>query len=383
MRFVHLILASLRRSRFRTALIFLSVVFAFLLYGTLSAVQKAFTSEIELAGVDRLRMTHKVTVIIALPPSYIDRIRATEGVSAATYVSWFGGYYREPRYTFQTLAVEPESFLDIYPEYVLPAEQRERWLQTRTGAIAGRDLAERFGWEIGDRLPIQSIIFRNRSGGAWEFTLEGIYTGSRAGIDETQLFFHWDYLEEASAEGVDGARWFAIRVADPAESAVVAERLDAQFENSFAETRTSTERAFLQSFANQVGNTRAILLGVVSVMLFVILLVVGTTIAQAVRERTPELGLLKALGFSDTLIFCLVLVESMMVCVVGGALGLALALLVTRAGDPTGGLLSLFYLSSGDLGTGIALAAGLGLASGAVPAVGALRLRAVESLRRT
>ncbi len=136
MKFVHLILASLRRSRFRTALIFLSVVFAFLLYGTLSAVQKAFTSEIELAGVDRLRMTHKVTVIIALPPSYIERIRATEGVSAATYVSWFGGYYQEPRNTFQTLAVEPESFLDIYPEYVVPTDQRERWRRTRTGGGA-------------------------------------------------------------------------------------------------------------------------------------------------------------------------------------------------------------------------------------------------------
>lgn len=383
MRFLYLIARNLAHKKLRTAFTFLSIVFAFLLYGALAAVENAFTGDVEIAGADRLRMIHRVSVVRALPLRYFERIKATEGVSGATHATWFGGVYQSPRNFFPSYAVDPETFLDIYAEYRVPAEQSVHWFRTRTGAIAGRELAGRFGWRVGDRIPLQSTIYGRRDGSdAWEFTLEGIYEGASPGVDEGQLFFHYKYLEEGSTFAGGEVRWYVIRVADPAQSEAVAKRLDRQFANSPDETKTSTEKAFLQSLANQIGNTGAMLTAVTGVVFFVILLVVGNTLAQSVRERLSELAVLKALGFGDRLVLGLVLGESLLLCGLAGGLGLLLAWLMVQGGDPTGGMLGAFYVSAADFGRGIALVAALALASGILPALSAMRLRIVDALGR-
>lgn len=383
MRFLHLLWRNLTRKKLRTAFTFLSVVFAFVLYGVLAAFDNALTGDLDIAGANRLRMTHKLTVAQALPVRYMARIAATEGVTGVTHASWFGGVYQDARNFFPQYAVDPESFLDVYDEYRLPEEERRRWLAVRTGAIAGRALADRFGWKVGDRIPLRSSIYGREDGSEhWEFTLEGIYSGARPGVDEGQLFFHHAYLEEGSPWARGEVRWFVIRIASAGQAAEVAERLDRQFANSSYETKTSTEQAFLQSAANQIGDTGAILASVVGVTFFVILLVVGNTVAQAVRERAVELAVLKALGFTDRLVLCLVLAESLLICGLAGGLGLALAWIVVHGGSPAGAILGAFYLSATDLGRGIGLVAALAFASGILPAFGAMRLQVAAALGR-
>jgi putative ABC transport system permease protein len=277
------------------------------------------------------------------------------------------------------MAVEPEEWLRMYPEYVLPEDQRKAWIADRTGAIAGRAVAERFGWQVGDRIPLQGTIFQ---GGTWEFTIDGIFDGDREGVDTNQFFFHNAYLWEKAAWGDGEVGWYIIRVEDPQQSAEVAQRVDALFANSPYETKTSTEKAFVQAFANQVGDIGAILTAILVAVFFTLLLVTGNTMAQSIRERTSELAVLKTLGYGNGLILALVLAESLSITVAGGGVGLLLAWLVSRQGDPTGGLLPAFFFPPKDMILGVALVFGLGIAAGLLPAVRAMRLRIVDALRR-
>jgi putative ABC transport system permease protein len=286
---------------------------------------------------------------------------------------------------FAILAVEPEEFLDLYPEFLVPDDQREAWLGNRTGAVVGRKTADDFGWKIGDRIPIQGTIFHKRDGSStWEFDIVGIYSGAKRGIDETQFFFHWDYFNEARETGQDLVGWFIVRVDDPDAAATIATRIDTNFANSPYETETSTEKAFVQGFANQIGNIGAILRWVLTAVFFTILLVAGNTMAQSVRERTAEIAVLKTLGYADSLVLLLVLGESLAVALLGGGLGLGIGwTLVQVFGDPTGGGLPVFDVPPQNLLLGAGLAAALGLATGVLPALAAMRLRIVDALRRT
>ena len=382
MKYLHLVWRSLLRRKARTIFTGLSILVAFLLFGALMALRGAFAMGIELAGADRLVMIQKVSFIQPLPLSYQARIASAEGVAAVTHASWFGGIYQDPSNFFAQLAVEPEPFLEMYPEYVLPEDQRKAWAANRTGAIVGRKLAERFGWQIGDRIPLQPTIFHRVGGGAWEFTIEGIYDAGVEGTDLTQMFFHYDYLNEGREFGADLVGWYVIRVDNPDEADRVAQRLDAMFANSPSETKTSTEKAFVQAFASQIGDIGAILIAILVTVLFTILIVAGNTMAQSIRERTNELAVLKTLGFTDGKVLGLVLLESCLLAVIGGGIGLALAWLATQGGDPTGGLLPPFRLPARDLLLGVGLIVALGLASGLVPALQARRLRIVDALRK-
>jgi putative ABC transport system permease protein len=383
-RFWPLVWRNLVRRRARTVFTLLSVAVAFLLYGLLATIRTAFTLGVDVAGADRLVVVHKVSFIIPLPISYHARIAAVDGVADVTHATWFGGVYQSPANFFPQLAVEPEAWLRLYPEYVLPAEQRAAWFRDRTAAIVGRATADRFGWKVGDRVPIQGTIYRRKDGSAlWTFTLAGIYDGDKPGVDTTQFFFHYAYLDEARQWGQGLVGWYVLRVTDPERSAETAARVDALFANSPYETKTATEKAFVQSFANQVGDIGTILTAVLAAVSFTILLVTGNTMAQAVRERTGEIAVLKTLGYPDALVLGLVLAESCAIALVGGAAGLVLAWGLVQRGDPTGGLLPAFYLPGPDLARGAAAAALLGLLSGALPAIQAVRLRIVDALRRT
>ncbi|HVL68654.1 MAG TPA: ABC transporter permease [Vicinamibacterales bacterium] len=384
MKFVPLIWRNLLRHKMRTALTIGSIFIAFLLFGVLMAVRTAFSMGVEIAGADRLLTIHRVSLIQLLPRSYLQRIRSVEGVSAVTHANWFGGYYQQPSNFIQNMAVEPESWLDMYPEFVVPEEQKKAWFANRTGAIVGVDTARRYGWAVGDRVPLISPIYRRPDGSPWVFTIEGIYDSPAKGTDKSQFFFHYDYINETLRNTfvADQVGWFVIRVADPAAAGDLAQRIDALFANSSAETKTATEKAFVSDFANQVGDIGTMMIAIASVVMFFILFVSGNAMAQSIRERTNELAVLKTLGFSDRLILALVLVESSVVAVAGGALGLALGWVVIAQGDPTGGLLPTFYLPPRDLLAGVGLVLLLGLGSGLVPALQAQRLKIVTALRR-
>jgi putative ABC transport system permease protein len=306
------------------------------------------------------------------------------GVREVTHATWFGGRYQDVENQFAVMPVVPEEFLRLYPEFVVPEEQQKAWIADRGGALVGRKVAERFGWKIGDRIPIQGTIFRRADGGeTWDFVVDAIYEGREKGVDETQFFFHYDYFNEARADGQDLVGWYVVRVVDKATSEEVARRIDAGFANSAYETKTTTEKAFVQSFANQIGNIGAILRAVLTAVFFTILLVAGNTMAQSVRERIGELAVLKTLGFSDAKILGLVLGESVLLSGVAGGVGLLVGwTLVVVLGDPTGQYLPSFYFPRADAILGAVLVVSLGLASGVFPALHAMRLSIVEGLRR-
>lgn len=382
MRFLHLIWGNLKRKKLRTILTLLSILVAFVLFGFLSAIRQALVGGVELAGADRLIVRHKVSLIQLLPESYKARMLRIPGVDAATHQTWFGGIYQDPKNFFMQCPVVPEEFMSMFPEFILPPEQMKAWQSTRTGAIVGRKTAERFGWKIGDKIPIMSPIWMRKT---WDFDIVGIFDGAQKGTDTTAMFFRYDYFDEVRStqnwgKGLVG--WYTIRVEDPAKAAEVAKLVDQDFENSPAETKTEPEGAFVQGFANQIGNIALIVAAILGAVFFTILLVTGSTMSQAVRERIGELGVLKAIGFTNGQVLGLVLAESCMLTGIGGGLGLALASLAISQGDPTNGLLPMFYFRTTDLVIGIVLAIVLGVVTGILPALQATRLRVADALRR-
>jgi putative ABC transport system permease protein len=383
MKFLHLIWSNLRRKKLRTSLTLLSIVVAFILFGFLSAIQQALVGGVQMAGADRLVVRHKVSIIRSLPESYKARMDRIPGVDFATHQTWFGGVYQDPKNFFMQNPVVPEEFMKMHPEIILPPDQMQAWLATRTGAIVGRKSAERFHWKIGDKAPIRSTIWTQADGSrTWTFDIVGIYDGKDKNVDTTPLFFRYDYFDEARRAGKGQVGWYSIRIKDPAQAAAVAKRVDAEFENSDAETKTEPEGAFIQAWASQIGNIVFIVAAILSAVFFTILLVTGNTMAQAVRERTGELGVLKAIGFTNAQIVSFVLAESCLLTVLGGALGLGLAWLMISRGDPTGGILPLFSLPARDLLTGFGISIALGFVTGIFPALQAMRLRVADALRR-
>jgi putative ABC transport system permease protein len=384
MKFLHLIWSNLKRKKLRTSLTLLSITVAFILYGVLASINQALTGGISLEGADRLIVRHKVSIIQLLPVAYQARMERLPGVAAATHFTWFGGVYQDPKNFFMQAPVVPEEFLAMYPEVVLSADQKQKWLQTRTGAIVGRKTAERFHWNIGDRIPINTPIWPKVDGSrVWEFDIVGIFDGKNKNTDTTPMYFRYDYFDEARPQEIRGmVGWYGLRVKDPSQAAAVAKSVDREFENSPAETKTEPEGAFVQGFANQVGNIGLITTAIGMAVFITILLVTGNTISQSVRERTGEIGVLKAMGFSNGQVLSLVLAESCALALLGGAVGLALAVLFTSGGDPTGGMLPLFFFPGRDVGLGFGIAGLLGILSGIFPALGAMRLRVADALRR-
>lgn len=383
MKYFHLIWSNLKRRKLRTILTLLSILVAFVLYGYLCAIGTALSAGVEVAGADRLIVRHKVSIAQLLPQSYGPRIAKIPGVAEVTHATWFGGVYQDPTKFFPQMPVEPEKYLSLYPEFLLPAQQKENWIRNRTGAIAGRKTADRFGWKIGDRIPIQATIWPKKDGTrTWEFDLEGIYDGAKDGTDTTQFLIHYDYFDEARlyAKGLVG--WYIVRVRDADDATEAALDIDREFANSPYETKAETEGAFVQGFAKQVGDIGKILTAILSAVFFTILLVAGNTMAQSVRERTEELGVLKALGFGNTQVLLFVLAESCLLAGVGGLLGLGIAWALISRGDPTNGALPMFYLRKMDLLTGVGFVFLLGTAAGILPAWSAMKLRVAEALRR-
>ena len=381
MKFFPLIWTNVWRRKIRTTFTLLSIFIAFLLFGLVMTIRAAFSFGVEIAGLNRLVLINKVTLILPLPISYQRQIQQTPGVEIATHQTWFNGAYQQPTNVLTTIAVEPTPFLTMYPEFVLPAEQAAAWLTNRQGAIVGKDLAARYNWKVGDRIPLMSALWEPKN--PWEFKIVGIYDGGR-GVDKTQFFFRYDYLEENRADRLKGnVGWYVLKIDDPSKAVELGKTFDTMFANSAAETKTTTEKGFIEGFAKQVGDIGSITIAIASTVLFMFGMVAASTMMQSVRERTSELAVLKTLGFTDARILAIVLSESLFITLAGGGLGLALAWLFVQRGDPTGGLLTVFELPPKDIVTGVLLMLLMGLLAGITPALGAMRLRITDALRRS
>ncbi len=386
MKYLHLIWSNLKRKKLRTSLTLLSILVAFILFGFLSSIQQALVGGVKMAGADRLVVRHKVSIIQLLPESYKARMERIPGVALATHQTWFGGIYQDPKNFFMQNPVIPDEFLAVHKsEISLPPEQLKAWKETRTGAIVGRKTADRFHWKIGDRVPIQTPIYTRQDGShTWEFDIVGIYDGLKKGTDTTPLFFRYDYFDEARPAWAKGqVGWYTIQINDPSQAEEIAKRVDAEFENSPAETKTEPEGAFIQGWAKQTGDIVLIVSLILAAVFFTILLVVGNTMAQSVRERVGELGVLKAIGFSNGQMLGLVLAESCTLALLGGAIGLGLASAIMPVlGESLAGILPLFFFPARDVLIGFGIALALGLLAGIIPAVQAMRLRVANALRR-
>jgi putative ABC transport system permease protein len=299
-------------------------------------------------------------------------------VEQVTFANWFGGYYQDERNFFANFAIDVETWRSVYSEYVIPEEQWKEFVEDREGCVIGSGLAERFGWKVGDRIPLKGTIFP----GTWEFNVRAIYTGKRLQDDVSSMWFQWNYLEERREFQKGLVGWYTLRVENPGNAVQVAAAIDETFRNSPYETKAETEKAFAASWVKQMGNIEFLILSIGSVVFFTLLLVTGNTMGIAIRERVRELAVLKAIGYSDVFLLLLVLAESLMIALVGGTLGVGLAKLFSLRGDPTGGMLPFFHLSTEAAVAGIGLALAVGAIAGLTPAVSAMRLRVVDALRR-
>jgi putative ABC transport system permease protein len=377
-KYAHLVLANLRRRKIRTGLTAGSFAVALFLFGILAVVRGAFHQGIDVAGVDRLVIINKVSLIQPLPFAYRDRLLRVPGVAQATFATWFGGVYQDEKNFFPQFAIDQDRYRTLFPEFLIPDDQWQAFLADKEGCVVGIGLAERFGWKLGDRIPIRGTIFA----GQWEFNVRAIYRGGRTQDDTTQFWFRWDTLDERRPWGKGLVGWYVVRIASPDDAVSVVRAIDEEFANSAFETKTDTEKAFAASFVKQMGNIEFLILSIGSVVFFTLLLVTGNTMAIAVRERVRELAVLKAVGFSDGFILGMILAETLAVAVAGGGTGLLLAKLFTLGGDPTRGLLPFFYLAPEAMATGLVLAVVVGLAAGVLPALAAMRLRVADALRR-
>ena len=380
MKYFRLLRVSLFRKKIRTTLTIGSFAVAMFLFGLLVVIRLAFNQGVEVAGADRLIVMNRITFIQPLPFSYRDRIAAIPGVKEVTFATWFGGIYQDEKNFFPQFAVDVNTWRQMYPEFDVPDDQWKAFVDDRQSAIVGSGTAKRFGWKVGDRIPIKGAIFP----GNWEFNLRGIYEGRRKDDDSSQFWFHYDYLNESPAarNWKDRPGWYTVKLSNPDDAVTVVKTIDQTFANSSAETKTDTEKAFAASFVKQTGNIELIIMAVGAVVFFTLLLVTGNTMAIAVRERTPELAIFKALGYSDRFILFYVLAESVTIALVGGTLGLGFAKFMTSFGSPVPGMLPLFYLPPGQMALGFVVAIAIGGIAGLLPAISASRLRVVEALRK-
>jgi putative ABC transport system permease protein len=379
----NLLLRNVWRQKGRAVLTFFGLLVATLAFGLLSTVVSAWYAGAEGASNARLITRNAISLVFPLPISHADRIRQVEGVSSLSWANWFGGIYKEPKNFFPQFAIQPESYLNAYPEYLLTETERTNFLKDRRAVVIGRKIANSYGLKVGDNLTLKGTIYP----GDWEFQVAGIYEGRQTSTDTAQLFFHWDYLnEEAKRRNLPRAQnttgVFIVQIAEPARAAEISLQVDSLFRNSAYETLTETEKAFQLGF---VAMTEAIVVAIqiVSyVVILIIMAVMANTMAMTARERTGEYATLKALGFSPQFVAGLITAESLMLAVFGGLAGALITFPVARAfGDAMGTIFPVFEVARQTTWMQLILALVVGLVAAAIPAWRVSRIRIVEGLR--
>jgi putative ABC transport system permease protein len=382
MKYSRLIFANLFRKKIRLILTIGSFAVALFLFTFLAVVKSAFSRGTELAGADRLVIINRTGLIQPIPLAYRDKILRIPGVKAVAHNNWFGGVYQDEKNFFPQFAIDVENQRQVMTEMRIPDEQWNNFLNDRQGAIAGATLAKRFGWKVGDRIPLKNALYGPTK--TWEFNLDGIYKNDHQGGDESQFWLQWKYFDENVPSVMKSQiGWYVLKLDNPDDAVRVAKAIDTEFANSSTETKTETESAFQAGFAKQLGNIEFLILTIGGVVFFTLLLVTGNTMAISVRERTGELAVLKAIGFTDRFVLFFVLAESLVIALIGGVIGLGLAILaIPVVGAALSGLLPTLLLSATMLSFGLGFALLVGAASGLLPGLGAMRLRVVDALRR-
>ncbi len=385
MKYLHLIWASLFRRKTRTVLTLVSITAAFLLFGMLDAVRTSFNQAGQSAnGAARLQTGSKLSFIQTLPMSLEDQMTRIDGVKAVAYANWFGGAYQDPHNQVFSFAVQP-NYLDLFPEIAVSDAERKAFNETRTGALIGEQLAKRFGWKIGDHIPLQSTIFPDRKGSKnWQFDIVGILhaTDKKSGGFFDQMFLlNWKYFDETTPYNQGQVGWYVTRLSDPNRADQVAKSIDALSANSDHETRTQTEQAATASWMKQLADIGLIVGSIMGAVFFTLMLLSGNTMMQAVRERTSELAVLKTIGFSSGSVLAMVLAESVLLLLLGGVLGLGLAsIIIPAVSASSGGMLNLPQVGANSWALGLGLMSLIGLSVGALPAWTAMRLNIVDAL---
>ena len=385
MSWISLTWANLTRRKLRLVFTLLSIILAFLMFGMLDALRTSLSESVNLTGADRLISLSKVSIIDSYPLSHYEKTRAVEGVDSVVHLNWFGGVYKDGTMQIPVFPMNVEEFFKVYPEVKITPEEFAAWKADRQGMVIGTVLAERYGWKKDDRIPIKSSIFRKQDGGdTWEFNIVAIYTvENSAGWDNQSAMFHYEYFSESLQFGRNEIGWMTVKVKDPNQSEAVAKRIDSLFANSSDETKTGTEKAFTKQFMEQIGNIGKILVSVVFAVFFTMLLVTANTMAQSVRERTSEIGVLKTLGFSAGAVLRLVIGEALFLTIVGGLIGLGLAYVAVGGLAPTmKKYFPIFEIDSSTIVVSLALMVALGVITGLWPAVTAMRLKITDALRR-
>jgi putative ABC transport system permease protein len=380
-----LVRKNLFRRKLRAALMIVSILIAFMIFGVLAGFYRAFTAGEDRAAADRLITVNKINFTQPMPIAYFNRVHSVDGVRQVTFANWFGGYYQDPKNFLMTLAVEPATYFDVYrSELDIPPEQLQTFIRDRSSAVIGESLARKWGWKVGDRVPVASNIFTQRSGGhTWDFTIAGIVKGKTEQVDTNFFLLQYAYFDETRSFGKDTIGWLILQTNSPENNDRVAKTIDAMFANSTAETSTDTEKAFGKAFAAQFGNIALIVFLVVGAAFVTILMIVGNTMALSIRERTREIGVLKTLGFSGARILRMVLGESVLLALLGGLPGLAIAALITLAlRNSLANIAPAFAVSPDVALEGLALMVALGLITGIIPALNAMRLKIATALGR-
>jgi len=380
-----LIRKNLFRKKLRAILMIVSILIAFAIFGVLAAFERAFNVGQEVAEADRLVIVNKINFTQPLPIAYFNRVRAFPGVREVTHANWFGGYYQDPKNVLIVFAVEPETYTQIIgSDVIIPRDMRQAFIRDRAGALVGEGMASRFGWKVGDHIPISSNIFSQKNGShTWDMTIVGIFGKRKPQIDANVMLFQYDYFDETRSFGKDTIGWMVLRTTSPSINDQVAKGIDTMFANSSYETSTDTEKAFNKAFIAQLGNIALIVTLVVGAAFVTILMIVGNTMMMIVRERAREIGVLKTLGFSSARVLRLVLGETVLLAIVGGLPGLAVAAAVTlMLRRSLVQFVPGMTLNPSIILTGLGFMLVLGLATGLLPAINAWRLKIAVAMGR-
>jgi len=381
--FIKLLYRNSLRHKLRTFLTILGLTVAILAFGLLRTVVSAWYAGVEASSASRLITRNAISLVFTLPASYREKIRQIDGVKTVSWGNWFGGIYIDEKNFFPNFAVDPKTYLELYPEFSLPPEQQKAFFLDRRGAVAGRKVAERFHWKIGDIITLRGTIFP----GNWDFVLRGIYKGRYPTTDETQLFFNWEYLNEAikkiTPRRADQIGFYIEGLKDPDRAAEVAAAIDATFRNSMTETLTETEKAFQLGF---VSMTEAIVIAIqlVSfVVIIIIMVVVANTMAMSARERTGEYAVFKTIGFGKWHIAGLIFGESFFITLTGCALGVFATFPAARAfGDAMSAYLPIFHVSRQTIYLDVVAAVVVAVVAAVIPTFRSVNIRIAEGLRK-
>ncbi len=377
MTLTRLVWANLRRNKKRTILTMLSVVVAFFLFGVLRSVITTLDQAASVGSEGRLVVTNASGITFLLPEAHANRLQAVDGVKRVTWANWFGGYYQDPNDFFAQIAIKSDTYLPMYPEIKIVAGSAEEFERERTAAVVGTGLIQKYGWQLGQKVVLKGTFLP----GDWEFTIRAIFEPTEANVSSDQMFFHYQYLYERS-NGQITPGWFVLELDRPDRAAEIAAAIDGQFKNSAAPTKTETERAFSAGFVTMWGNIGFLVSALGTAVFFAILFVAANTMMMAVRERIGEIAVLKTVGFQNRTVFGLVMAESILITVLGGGLGLLMAKVAFMGRNPLNAFFPGFGLTQGTILLGLAMAATLGVVSGAIPAFQSARLSVVSALRR-